>query len=198
MKVNEIFKSIQGEGPATGEAAIFIRLSKCNLKCPFCDTSFDSFKEMTIDEVMTAVMELKGPKGPEIVVLTGGEPTLQKKEVEGLIKVLHLHCFDVHIETNGTSDDDFLESVDMVACSPKEQAAYKVSKYATCLKYVITPEFNAREVITEDIRDKYAGRIYLQPESSQMEEMWKKCYELAIEDSRLRVGCQLHKLVGVV
>ena len=39
--INEIFYSLQGEGRWAGRAAIFIRFSGCNLKCPFCDTEFD-------------------------------------------------------------------------------------------------------------------------------------------------------------
>ena len=39
-RVNDIFYSLQGEGHNTGRAAIFIRFSGCNLKCPFCDTDF--------------------------------------------------------------------------------------------------------------------------------------------------------------
>ena len=35
-RINEIFYSLQGEGYHAGQAAIFIRLSGCNLKCPFC------------------------------------------------------------------------------------------------------------------------------------------------------------------
>ena len=40
FRVNEIFISINGEGPLTGEAAIFLRLSGCNLRCAYCDTQY--------------------------------------------------------------------------------------------------------------------------------------------------------------
>ncbi len=40
MQVNEIFKSIQGEGPNFGKPAIFLRTAQCNLKCIWCDTKY--------------------------------------------------------------------------------------------------------------------------------------------------------------
>ena len=42
MKINEIFYSIQGEGPSIGQPAIFIRLAGCNQNCTFCDTKYHS------------------------------------------------------------------------------------------------------------------------------------------------------------
>ena len=47
MKVNEIFYSLQGEGRFTGRPAVFLRLSGCNQRCPFCDTRHETFAEMT-------------------------------------------------------------------------------------------------------------------------------------------------------
>ena len=47
MRVNEIFYSIQGEGAHSGEAAIFLRLSGCNLRCHFCDTEHQPYHDLT-------------------------------------------------------------------------------------------------------------------------------------------------------
>ena len=52
MKVNETFLSLQGEGYFTGTAAFFLRLSGCNLRCPFCDTQHQSYTEMSEDEIV--------------------------------------------------------------------------------------------------------------------------------------------------
>ena len=60
MLINEIFYSLQGEGVHMGKASIFIRLSRCNLRCSFCDTEFDSGTEMTIEELRDAITPYPG------------------------------------------------------------------------------------------------------------------------------------------
>ena len=54
-RVNDIFYSLQGEGHNTGRAAIFIRFSGCNLKCPFCDTDFSRYDELTDDDIIERI-----------------------------------------------------------------------------------------------------------------------------------------------
>ena len=76
MRVNEIFYSLQGEGAHSGEAAIFIRLSGCNLRCPFCDTIHEPCNILTEDEIISQIEEYPA----NWVVITGGEPTLQPLE----------------------------------------------------------------------------------------------------------------------
>ena len=72
-RVNDIFYSLQGEGRNTGRAAIFIRFSGCNLKCPFCDTDFASYEELSDDEILERIRAFPS----RFVVLTGGEPSMQ-------------------------------------------------------------------------------------------------------------------------
>lgn len=49
--VTSMFMTLQGEGPYRGEPAFFIRLSKCNLVCSFCDTFFDDGDWLTFDQI---------------------------------------------------------------------------------------------------------------------------------------------------
>ncbi|MBD5281663.1 MAG: radical SAM protein [Bacteroides sp.] len=111
MRVNEIFYSLQGEGHFTGCPAIFVRLSGCNRACPFCDTDFASFTEMTEEEIVNAVSTFPA----EIVVITGGEPAMQL--TDSLVRKLHAIGKRVHVETNGSLP--LPESLDWVTCSPK-------------------------------------------------------------------------------
>ena len=57
MKINEIFHSIQGEGFDAGKPTIFIRLTGCNLRCSYCDTTYAFYegKEMEIEEIMEEI-----------------------------------------------------------------------------------------------------------------------------------------------
>ena len=116
-RVNEIFYSLQGEGYYTGHAAIFIRFSGCNLHCPFCDTDFMAYRQLTIDEIISRVKALipDDPVAP-MIVLTGGEPTI---EVDAeLIEALHVAGFPlVAMESNGTRRPP--ENLDWLCVSPK-------------------------------------------------------------------------------
>ena len=120
-RINDIFYSLQGEGHNTGRAAVFIRFAGCNLRCPFCDTEFDSFREMTDDEIMAAVRELTAGCGPQasdvrlLVVLTGGEPTLQADEA--FVDLLHQQGYEVAMESNGTRPAP--KNLDWLTVSPK-------------------------------------------------------------------------------
>ena len=118
MKVNEIFYSLQGEGCRTGCASVFVRLSGCNLRCPFCDTAHERFSEMTEDEIVAEVCRFPA----EFVVLTGGEPTLTL--TKQLLEKLRSAGKKIQIETNGTIDlpDDILAMIDHITCSPKDAA----------------------------------------------------------------------------
>ena len=105
MKVSEIFKSIEGEGLRTGQAAVFVRLYGCNLRCAYCDSMYavegDDFKTMSVDEVVGAVELYRKECGVKCVTLTGGEPLLHQGVDELLAKLSDLGFF-VNIETNGT------------------------------------------------------------------------------------------------
>ena len=117
-RVNEIFYTLQGEGAHSGIPAVFVRLSGCNLRCPWCDTEFADYREMSADEVVAEVCSLYDLQNPrrKMVVLTGGEPSLQVDQP--LIDALHKAGFYICIETNGTHP--LPEDIDWITCSPKE------------------------------------------------------------------------------
>jgi organic radical activating enzyme len=112
MRVNETFLSLQGEGHFTGTPAFFLRFAGCNLKCPFCDTNHQSFKEMSEEEIVEEASRHK----PRHIVITGGEPALQL--TRSLVDKLHEAGFFIQVETNGTLP--LPEGIDWVTCSPKD------------------------------------------------------------------------------
>lgn len=115
MRVNEIFYSLQGEGRFTGTAAIFIRLSGCNLRCSFCDTRHDDYTLYTENDIVAAIASYPARH----VVITGGEPTLQLTRL--LVDKLHEAGKFVQIETNGSIalELDVVAAIDWITCSPK-------------------------------------------------------------------------------
>jgi 7-carboxy-7-deazaguanine synthase len=101
MKVCEIFSSIQGESSFAGIPCTFIRLTGCNLRCSYCDTSYAYYEgqELTVDEIIREVQRT----GINLVEITGGEPLLQD-EAHLLIKRLIDEGYKVLVETNGSQD----------------------------------------------------------------------------------------------
>ena len=138
-RVNEIFYSLQGEGFWTGTPMVFVRLSGCNLQCPFCDTDHFAFTEMEADAIVEVVRSCGGLC--RRICLTGGEPTLQADAA--LLDAFHSAGYTVHMETNGTHEVP--AGVDWVTLSPKNQVtALKgngtvVLEKADELKLVLAP-----------------------------------------------------------
>ncbi|HMY10007.1 MAG TPA: radical SAM protein [Turneriella sp.] len=99
LKVNEIFHSIQGEGAYALHPCIFIRLSGCNLRCVWCDTTY-SFHEgnpQSLAEILAHI----APWQSQLVEITGGEPLLQRN-VYSLMELLHESGRKVLLETSGS------------------------------------------------------------------------------------------------
>ena len=58
LDVQEIFPTLQGEGPYAGWPAVFIRLGGCNLACDFCDTEFETYQNISLIKILEEVLFL--------------------------------------------------------------------------------------------------------------------------------------------
>jgi len=107
MEISEIFLSIQGEGVDIGLPTIFVRTSKCNLQCNWCDTkySWEPGEQRTEESILEEVLSY----GVNRVCISGGEPMLQAGEVTKLVSMLEAKDVEVIIETNGSIDLDDIE-----------------------------------------------------------------------------------------
>jgi 7-carboxy-7-deazaguanine synthase len=99
LKITEIFASVQGETSYSGYPFAFVRLTGCNLRCRYCDTTYayDSGEEFPLEEVVSRVTAF----GLTRACVTGGEPLLQE-EAFALVAALLDRGQDVLVETNGT------------------------------------------------------------------------------------------------
>src|SRR5262249_22546121 len=109
LVVAELFgPTLQGEGPSAGQQAVFVRLSNCNLACTWCDTPytwdwarFDRAAEQhptTVENVCGWVLVHR----TRLVVITGGEPLLQRRTLLPLVDPLAEAGRRIEVETNGT------------------------------------------------------------------------------------------------
>ena len=108
----EIFASIQGEGVTLGVPSVFVRLSLCNLHCSWpCDTAYtwdwtrydpqDEIIRVSVEEIVQRVQRLGGANTRHVVI-TGGEPLLQQRQVVPLASALQAGSYRIEVETNGT------------------------------------------------------------------------------------------------
>ena len=208
LDIQEIFPTLQGEGPYVGRGAIFIRLGGCNLKCNFCDTEFDSFKNFSLTEILQKVVELAKNSQQKIVrklvVITGGEP--MRQPIEKLCKELISLNFLVQIETNGTIFRELPPQVKII-CSPK----ISNHKYHI-LRPDILPKIDALKFIISASNEDYSRvgevgqssrqdiAIYVQPMDEYDEKKNKKnlqkCLNLC-EENGYFLSLQTHKIIGL-
>lgn len=196
MRVNEIFYSLQGEGYWAGRAAVFVRLSGCNLKCPFCDTEHEPYADMSESDIVTAVLRYPAKH----VVITGGEPTMQLSA--SLTEALKKAGLYVQIETNGSVSvaDDVLKNIDWVTCSPK--SGFPVISHIDELKALFFPDDNRERLeILEQYALKRGVLLSLQPcdvgNEEQNREITMNAVEYVKAHPSWRLSLQTHKLLDI-
>ncbi len=191
--VNEIFYSLQGEGLWSGTPMVFVRLSGCNLRCPFCDTDFRHGQPMSASEIVARVREA----GTDCrrICLTGGEPLLQADEK--LIQAFHEAGYAIHMETNGTCKAP--EGLDWITLSPKEDFVpdgMVVLDRADEVKLVYA---NADESRIERWAQFPASYHSLQPCANPItgESNVKETMEYVMKHPHWRLSLQTHKMLNI-
>lgn len=139
LDVFDVFPTIQGEGPFTGQPAVFVRLAGCNLQCPLCDTDYTSNRmAMPLDKLLAFIRSARGPYPMSLVVITGGEP--MRQEIGPLVGSLLDLGYRVQLETNGTvfrPELAYFHRRKFVVCSPKARVHPGLWPYIDALKYVL-------------------------------------------------------------
>lgn len=207
LQVKSIFKTIQGEGIFVGIPAVFIRIGGCNLACNFCDTEFEDFNSVSIEEILDKVKNLslnsKGKKSINLVVITGGEP--MRQPIELLCRKLLDQDFKIQIETNGTLYRSLPDEVSII-CSPKagkkgyskirEDLLPKIS----AMKFIIAKNIAEYSLIPEIGQTAYNIPVFVQPMDQNDCKLNGDNNELAIKlalESGARLSLQTHKFLGI-
>jgi 7-carboxy-7-deazaguanine synthase len=207
--VKEIFYTLQGEGAQSGRAAVFCRFAGCNLWsgresdrktaiCQFCDTDFVGLNgpgggrfETAEDlaESIAAQWPPEHPAGTRFVVCTGGEPLLQVDRE--LIDALHVHGFEIAVETNGTVPAPV--GLDWICVSPKAGAPL-VQTSGDELKLVF-PQANARPEQFEGLEFR---NFFLQPmDGLEREANTQLALQYCMAHPKWRLSLQTHKMLGI-
>ena len=213
----EIFHSIQGEGVTAGTPTAFLRLAVCNLTCTWCDTKYTwdwerynrstEVIEMTAEEVEERVVAFDTPH----LVITGGEPMLQQRQLVPLTSALVKRGYFCEVETNGTivPEPEMATAVAQWNVSPKtassgnraekREVPSAVEAFSgldnAYFKFVIVEPTDVDEV--RQLVDRYgvtADRVILMPEgvtATAIQERGKWVAEASVEHG-FRFSTRLH------
>jgi 7-carboxy-7-deazaguanine synthase len=213
----EIFRSIQGEGISAGTPTVFLRLATCNLACSWCDTKYtwdwDNFdREQEILPLSTNDAESRIVDfDVRHLVVTGGEPLLQQKDLAPLLESLREKNYRIEVETNGTiaPSQEMLEHVSQWNVSPKignsantasrREVPKALESFATqdnaYWKFVIVSRQDVNEA--SGLASRYgvpAERVILMPEGVTADVLTERGAWLAEECARqgFRFSTRLH------
>jgi 7-carboxy-7-deazaguanine synthase len=201
MKVNEIFRSLQGEGKNQGKCCLFIRLAGCNLNCEWCDTEYSRTggREMGHDEILEQVWRIN----PPYICITGGEPLLQAAELEPLLASLHKRGALIDIETNGTYPFTRMQPFASICMDVKCPSSGEQSNMS--LLDTIRPQDSVKFVLKDEIDCKYAqqimeshrigGEIFFSPVAGS--DYATIARFILANNLPVRFQLQLHKIIGV-
>lgn len=197
LEVNEIFNSFQGEGIYTGYPATFLRLSKCNLNCDFCDTDFNKSTDLSIPFLKNILIENMEKHHNDLLVITGGEPLLQYDALKELIKELEYHQ-PIQIETNGSIMKKPLKATYVISPKKNIQEIFKYYKdyNNVYFKFLITDGFRLHQIKQLIYKYNYTQPIYLQPEYSNAQQITELILSKNLKIN-YRISGQLHKYLGV-
>lgn len=203
MKISEIFTSIQGESSFAGLPCTFIRLTGCNLRCQYCDTSyaFEGGVKMDPDQIVSKVRE----SGIPLTELTGGEPLLQEESYL-LSSLLLNEGYTVLLETNGSLSLDRVDSrvvkiMDMKCpgSGMSEHMNFTNIKYLSSkdeVKFVIgdRADFDWALKIINDYELLTMCKVLISPLQPKLEA--RTAAEWILEEKLLvRMQLQLHKII---
>jgi organic radical activating enzyme len=141
--IDEIFSSLQGEGPRIGERHIFVRFQGCHIRCSFCDTPAAISPTGDVCRAQRSLTSLEheevpNPMAPDrltdlctrlavagrsrpVLSLTGGEPLLQQAFLSAWLPQAR-PAFMIYLETNGIEFEALqhvINSIDVVSMDIK-------------------------------------------------------------------------------
>jgi 7-carboxy-7-deazaguanine synthase len=202
MRITEIFFSLQGEGTRAGRPCVFVRFTGCDLRCGYCDTAyaFHGGRELSRAEILAEVA-----RHPcKLVLLTGGEPLLQR-ELPELSAELLARGYEVTVETHGQRPTEALPPEVVRIVDVKTPGSGEVTTELGYLdrlrphdevKFVVCSEEDWRWSLDVIRRHRLAGRVPLLVSPVQGAVEAKDLARWILESGvEARLNLQLHKIV---
>jgi len=204
IDICEIFYSLQGESSFAGLPCVFIRLSRCNLNCTWCDTRYATTEceSMSFEQIFKRI----GYFNCNLVEITGGEPLLQESTL-ALINLLIEKKYKVLLETNGSQDikpvhPECIKIVDIKCPGSNESDSFLSDNinYLTHkdeIKFVVGSDEDymfAKSIIENKLIHISQTKIHLSPVFGQISP--QKLAQKILEDNlNARLSLQQHKVI---
>ena len=198
--INEIFTSIQGEGPYVGIKQLFIRFSRCNLNCSYCDTDFRNKEKATEYNVNTLIAKMNemDVSSCHSIVLTGGEPLL---EIEFLKQFLpRLNDKKIYLETNGILYQNLEQIINYISFISMDyklsSATGYTSKHDIHKRFLHIAKENNKDVFLKVVFDSNITDL----EIKQVCELAEKyqvqiCLQPVMKDSKVAEGIDINAVM---
>jgi 7-carboxy-7-deazaguanine synthase len=156
MRITEIYASVQGETQYAGLPCTLVRTTGCDLRCTYCDSAFafHGGRDMTLDEIEAEVARL----GTPLVLLTGGEPMLQR-EMPELARRLLARGLRVMIETSGAHPLDALPPEVARIVDIKTPASGEVHRMAWPVLEGLGPRDAVKFVVRDEADYRWAADV---------------------------------------
>ena len=161
LRVAELFRSLQGEGPSAGTPAHFLRLQGCDVGCSWCDTKYSwdaaQGRACTIAE---AFSELRALGDAPLLVVTGGEP-LAHPGVDRLLTAAVGRWPRVEVETSGSEPPPLAHERLFYVWSPKlpRVTARWAETWAHVARFMGDPRTTVKIVVAEGDDDAALQQI---------------------------------------
>jgi 7-carboxy-7-deazaguanine synthase len=206
LKVAELFHSLQGEGLSSGLPTSFVRLSGCNLRCGYCDTTgAQTTDSSTLPITITTILEKLSSWNCLDVMVTGGEPLAQNSTLHLLYALLE-RGFRVVLETNGSLDLADVPAAVVRSVDVKTPGSGEVDSFHLANLKLLQPDDQLKFVCVDEddiewslafirqhrLTDSCA--VILQPgwESVSLQLMARQIIASGLP---VRLGLQLHKII---
>ena len=219
-KINEIFASIQGEGPVVGYKQLFIRFCGCNLKCAYCDTEFNTGMEFTPQELHKKISSEYDLKTFHSTSLTGGEPLLSVEFLKEFLPLVQNEV-KIYLETNATLFDkigEIKDNIDIISADIKLKSSTGFDSFALHRKFfenckdietfakVVFDEFITEDEIAKcvELAQDFNLELILQPKMAgdKMTVSSEFCTEIlerfTQKHKNTRLIPQVHKFLNVI
>jgi 7-carboxy-7-deazaguanine synthase len=203
MRITEIYASVQGETQYAGLPCTLVRTTGCDLRCGYCDSEFAFYggQEQSLSEILAAVRALGAP----LVLLTGGEPMLQR-EIVALAERLLESGFRVMIETSGAHPVDALPAAVVRIVDVKTPGSGEAGRIRWDVLDGLRPQDAAKFVLAHEADYRWAADVIRSRRLHEKTEVLLSPVHGALDPQELvawmlrdrlpaRLNLQLHKYV---